>query len=153
MTGSLNKIDIRGKDGLALKEKWAEGPRSYLGLMTSGLPNFFTITGPGSPSVLAVMTLGIEHHVDWITDCISHMKKNGLALIDADAKAENDWVDFVNLIANYTLYAKAASWYTGANIPGKPRIFMPYVGGFVTYRNKCEEVVKNGYEGFVLTKE
>ena len=149
MTGALLRIDVRGRGGTALGEKWAEGPKTYLGLQVAGFPNFFTITGPGSPSVLANMIPGIEQHVNWIADCIEHMRERGLGRIEATPEAEADWVRHVNEIADRTIYPTCNSWYVGANIPGKPRVFMPYLG-FPRYVAKCERVVANGYEGFRL---
>lgn len=148
MTGTLLRIDIKGRDGLTLNEKWEAGPRTYLGLMTAGFPNMFMITGPGSPSVLSNMMISIEQHVDWVSDCIGHLHANGINEMEADLSAEDDWVDHVNEVAHKTLYPKAASWYMGANIEGKPRVFLPYIGGVGNYRIKCDEVVANGYEGF-----
>jgi cation diffusion facilitator CzcD-associated flavoprotein CzcO len=151
MTGSLLKLDIRGVDGLTLREKWSAGPRTYLGLQIAGFPNLFTITGPGSPSVLMNMPVAIEQHVDWISDCLEHMKENGAKRIEADLAAENAWVDHVNEAARETLFYEAKSWYLGVNIPGKPRVFMPYVGGGKLYREKCNEIAEGGYEGFRLS--
>ena len=150
MTGSLLRIDIRGVDGLTLAEKWSAGPRTYLGLQVAGFPNLFTITGPGSPSVLMNMPVAIEQHVDWISDCIVHMRKVGAKKIEATLEAENDWVEHVNEAAQETLFYEARSWYLGVNIPGKPRVFMPYVGGGKVYADHCREVVEKGYEGFQL---
>lgn len=150
MTGALLRIDIRGRDGLLLREKWAEGPVNYLGLQVSGFPNLFTITGPGSPSVLTNMMVAIEQHVEWVTDCISFMVSNDHSLIEATEDAEVAWVAHVNEVANATLWVSCHNWYQGDNIPGKPRVFMP-LPGFPPYVEKCEEVVANGYEGFVLT--
>jgi cyclohexanone monooxygenase len=149
MTGSLLRIDIRGKGGLTLGEKWAEGPRTFLGLGVVGFPNLFTITGPGSPSVLANMIPAIEQHVNWIADCMTYMDEHGFGRIEATPEAESAWVDHVNARADRTLYPSCNSWYVGANIPGKPRIFMPYLG-FPPYIQKCEEVAAKGYEGFRL---
>ena len=150
MTGALFKIDIRGKNGHALKEKWAIGPRNYLGVMTANFPNLFIITGPGSPSVLSNMTVSIEQHVEWISDCIQYMRDHNFTHIEPAVEAEDAWVAHVNEVANLTLFPLANSWYLGANIPGKPRVFMPYVGGVGNYRLKCQEVAEKGYEGFVL---
>ena len=150
MTGALNKIDIRGVGGRTLKEKWREGPRMYLGLAAAGFPNLFTITGPGSPSVLTNMLPSIEQHVDWIAECLAHLRTNGKTRIEPLAEAEDAWVEHVNWVADHTLFPRANSWYVGANIPGKPRVFMPYIG-FPAYQRKCEEVVRNGYEGFELS--
>jgi cyclohexanone monooxygenase len=151
MTGALNRIDIRGVGGRALNEKWAEGPRTYLGLATAGFPNLFTITGPGSPSVLSNMLPSIEQHVEWVADCIAYLREQGVARIDATRAAEDEWVAHVNAVASATLYPSCNSWYLGANIPGKPRVFMPYLG-FPAYQRKCAEVVAGGYAGFALSK-
>ena len=151
MTGALLKIDIRGKSGLTLGEKWAAGPRTYLGLSSSGFPNLFTISGPGSPSVLTNMVVSIEQHVNWIGDCVEYMEAHDLGAIEANLDAENDWVDHVNEVANSTLFPGCNSWYLGANVPGKPRVFMPYLG-FPPYVEKCDAVAANGYEGFTLSK-
>ena len=222
MTGALFDIDIRGRNGLPLRDKWADGPRTYLGIATAGFPNMFTITGPGSPSVLSNMVVSIEQHVDWIADLIEHMRANdlqtadptteaeqkwaegpktylglasagfpnlfmitgpgspsvlsnmpvsieqhvewiarlvedmrerGIDTVEADREAEQAWVAHVNEVAEQTLFMLADSWYLGANIPGKPRVFMPYPGGVGTYRQKCDEVRANGYEGFILGAE
>jgi cyclohexanone monooxygenase len=151
MTGSVAKIDIRGRDGQTLNQKWAEGPRTYLGLMSAGFPNLFVITGPGSPSVLSNMIVSIEQHVDWITDCIAHMRDRGLDAMEATKDAEDKWVAHVNEVAYTTLYPQANSWYMGANVPGKPRIFMPYIGGVGPYRQICNGVAAKGYKGFAMT--
>jgi len=150
MTGTLLKIDIRGRDGAKLSDKWEAGPRTYLGLMCAEFPNMFMITGPGSPSVLSNMMVSIEQHVDWITDCLAHMGSRQMSVIEPTQKAEDDWVAHVNEVASKTLYPSAASWYMGANIPGKPRVFMPYIGGVGRYRKHCEEVAAKGYEGFMM---
>ncbi len=151
MTGALSKIDIRGRNGEALKDKWEEGPRTYLGLMVAGFPNLFLVTGPGSPSVLSNMVVSIEQHVDWISNCIAAMGGRQQDVIEATPEAEDAWVAHVNEVADMTLYPRANSWYIGANVPGKPRVFMPYVGGVGIYRQKCDEVAANGYEGFALS--
>jgi cyclohexanone monooxygenase len=150
MTGALDRIDIHGSDGQRLKDKWAAGPRTYLGLATAGFPNFFIITGPGSPSVLASMTVGIEHHVEWIAQCIDWLGKQGATRIEVEHAAEEAWVEHVNTVAGRTLMQGCNSWYMGANIPGKPRVFLPYVGGFPRYEAKCSDVAAKGYEGFKL---
>ena len=150
MTGALNRIDIRGLGGQPLQEKWSAGPRTYLGLGTAGFPNFFVIAGPGSPSVLTNMVPAIEQLVDWIADCISHLRSRGLRRIEATKRAEDEWVEHVNQIASFTLFPTCNSWYLGANVPGKPRVFMPYLS-FPLYVEKCVEVVARGYEGFVLS--
>ncbi|MDA1326863.1 MAG: NAD(P)/FAD-dependent oxidoreductase [Proteobacteria bacterium] len=153
MTGTLFKVDIRGRDGLALKDKWHAGPRTYLGLMSESFPNLFTITGPGSPSVKGNMATSMEQHVDFVTDCLIHMREHGLELMEPELEAEDKWVETVQRVANGTLFPRANSWYMGANIPGKPRLFMPYIGGVGTYRKICEEVVAEGYRGFRLHSE
>ncbi len=151
MTGSVARIDIHGRHGATLNQKWAEGPKTYLGLMSAGFPNLFLITGPGSPSVLSNMIVSIEQHVDWITDCLAVMRDRGLATMEATRNAEEKWVAHVNEVAHGTLYPQANSWYMGANIPGKPRVFMPYIGGVGIYRQICNDVAAKGYEGFAMT--
>ena len=151
MTGALLAVDIRGRGGRTLREAWAEGPRTYLGLAVAGFPNLFTITGPGSPSVLSNMIVSIEQHVDWIADCLVYLRAHGREVVEATADAQEAWVAHVNEVGNTTLYPRAASWYMGANVPGKPRIFMPYIGGVWTYRQKCDAIAAEGYEGFALT--
>jgi cyclohexanone monooxygenase len=150
MTGALLRVDIRGRAGRTLRAAWAEGPRTYLGLAVAGFPNLFTITGPGSPSVLSNMIVSIEQHVDWITDCLAHLREHGHATIEPTADAQEAWVQHVSDVGHMTLYPRAPSWYMGANVPGKPRIFMPYIGGVGVYRQKCDEVAAKGYEGFTL---
>ncbi len=150
MTGPLLAIDIRGRAGLALRDKWRDGPRSYLGLGSAGFPNLFIITGPGSPSVLTNMMVSIEQHVNWIGDCLAWLRARGHARIEASAAAEIAWGQHVNAVADRTLYPTCNSWYLGANVPGKPRVFMPLVG-FPPYVDKCNEVAARGYEGFVLS--
>ena len=151
MTGALLSIDIRGRAGRTLRQKWAEGPRTYLGLAVAGFPNLFAITGPGSPSVLSNMIVSIEQHVDWIADCLAYLRAHDRTAIEATVAAEDTWVGHVNEVGHATLYPLANSWYMGANIPGKPRIFMPYIGGVGTYRQICDDVAAKGYEGFALT--
>jgi len=148
MTGAIVAVDITGRDGLSLKEKWAEGPRTYLGLTTVGFPNCFMITGPGSPSVLSNMMVSIEQHVDWVSDTLDHMRRAGLDTIEPTPTAEAGWVQHVNDCADITLFPQADSWYMGANVPGKPRVFLPYIGGVDRYRKACDEVVEQGYLGF-----
>ena len=153
MTGPLLRMDIRGRDGLRLADAWEAGPTTYLGLQVAGFPNLFTMTGPGSPSVLCVMPVAIEQHGEWIASCIDYMRKNDIARIEAKPEAAEKWVEHVNEAANETLLVTAKhSWYLGANIPGKPRVFMPYAGGMPRYRQKCDEVAAAGYEGFVLSR-
>jgi cyclohexanone monooxygenase len=151
MTGALSRIDIRGRAGVPLSEKWAAGPRTYLGIMVSGYPNLFTITGPGSPSVLSNMALSIEQHADWIAHCLAYLRERCVATIEPQVEAENEWVNHVNEVASQTLFPLANSWYMGANVPGKPRVFMPYVGGVGAYRQKCDDVAAKDYEGFALS--
>jgi cyclohexanone monooxygenase len=148
MTGPLLKIDFRGRNDLSLRQKWAEGPRTYLGIQSHSFPNLFMITAPGSPSVLTNMPVAIEQHVEWISDCIAFMRQNDLSSIEAKQAAEEQWVEHVNQEADKTLFPLANSWYLGANIPGKPRIFMPYTGGLNNYRKLCDEIAAKGYEGF-----
>lgn len=150
MTGAILNINIQGRNGLLLKDKWADGPKTYLGIMTSGFPNLFITTGPQSPSVLYNMVLGNEFHVEWISDCIEHMRRRVLDTVEPEDSAEENWVHTVNTIGDATLFTIANSWYVGANIPGKPRVIMPYLGGFKSYKEKCESVVANGYDGFAF---
>jgi cyclohexanone monooxygenase len=153
ITGALLEIDVRGRCGLSLAEKWSQGPRTYLGLCVAEFPNLFMITGPGSPSVLSNMVVSIEQHVDWIADCLGHLADRRIDRIEASPGAEDAWGRHVSELADATLYPRASSWYVGANIAGKPRVFMPYVAGCGTYRRECEEIVERGYEGFVLGRE
>ncbi len=150
MTGSFSRIDVRGRGGERLKDLWEAGPRTYLGLMTAGLPNFFMITGPGSPSVLANMILAIEQHGNWIAECIANMRTHGKTHVEPKLEAQDRWVEHVNEVAGGNLRSTCSSWYVGANVPGKPRVFMPYIGGYPTYAEKCREVVEAGYEGFAF---
>ena len=153
MTGALNRIDITGRAGGRMRDAWtAEGPRSYLGLMVAGFPNLFTITGPGSPSVLTNMVASIEQHTQWITDCLAHMRRGGLTTIDADPQAQEDWVAHVATLAEggVRVHESCTSWYLGANVPGKVRVYMPYAGGLNVYRDRCNEIVEAGYRGFEM---
>jgi len=153
MTGPLLRLNITGRNGLPLAKAWEAGPRNYLGLQVAGFPNLFTITGPGSPSVLCNMPVAIEQHVEWITNCIAHMRDQGVARIEPRPEAVDAWVEQVNEAANATLLPQAThSWYLGANVPGKPRVFMPYAGGMAHYRQICANVAAKGYEGFALRR-
>ena len=152
MTGSIFNVDIKGRGGLALKEKWNAGPKTYLGLMSASFPNLFMITGPGSPSVKSNMIMSIEQHVDLVIETLLSMRRKGLSVVEPELEAENKWVDHVQEVANKTLFPQANSWYMGANIPGKPRLFMPYIGGVGAYREICEEIVANNYRGFKFEK-
>jgi hypothetical protein len=151
MTGALVAADVTGRDGLSLKEKWAAGPSTYLGLMTAGFPNFFMLTGPGSPSVLSNMAVSIEQHVDWVAGCLKDMREEGLDTIEPTELAESGWNQHVQDCAAITLMPTANSWYMGANVPGKPRVFLPYIGGVDAYRQACDDVVRDGYLGFTMT--
>ncbi len=153
MTGPLKALHLQGRDGRTLGDEWADGPQTYLGVAVAGFPNLFTITGPQSPSVLSNMPVSIEQHVEWITDCIEAMREFGKATIEAIPEAQQQWVAHVNEVVSMTLMPKANSWYMSANIPGKPRAFLPYLGpeGVGGYRKKCDEVAAKGYEGFALT--
>src|SRR5262249_1824571 len=144
-------VDIRGRNEVRLAKKWADGPKTYLGVMTTGFPNLFTITGPGSPSVLSNMVVSIEQHVEWVGACLAHMRAGRLGGIGPPPAAEAGWVQHVNDCADITLFPRADSWYIGANVPGKPRVFLPYVGGVDRYRRTCDEVVRRGYLGFSFT--
>nr|QDL89215.1 Phenylacetone monooxygenase [Sym plasmid] len=149
MTGALKSIEIRGLGGQVLRDKWEHGPRTYLGLAVAGFPNMFILAGPGSPSVLSNMVHSIELHVDWLTRCLQQARAAGVKRIEADQQAEDRWVAHVNEVADTTLYPTANSWYMGSNIPGKPRVFMPYVAGVPAYRKIINEVAAKDYEGFV----
>jgi len=150
MTGPLFSIDIQGIGGQTLRDKWHAGPTTYLGLATAGFPNLFMITGPGSPSVLSNMIVSIEQHVDWVSDLLKHIATKGHRRFDVSADAEAGWVTHVNEVADATLFPQGGSWYLGANVPGKPRVFMPYAGGVGPYRELCDGVAANGYPGFAF---
>ena len=149
MTGALAKIDIRGIGGRRLTDAWSAGPRTYLGLAVAGFPNLFLVTGPGSPSVLTNMMVSIEQHVRWISDCVAHLRARGQRRIEANGAAQDAWVEHVNLVASFTLFPNCNSWYLGANVPGKPRVFMPLIG-FPDYAARCAQVVADGYDGFTI---
>ncbi len=151
MTGAMKEIDIKGKGGLSIRDKWKDGPNTYLGIMAAGFPNMFMITGPQSPGVKSQMIFSCQQHVDFIADAIKHVRDRQMRRIEASRMAEIAWVQHNNEVAESTLYPLANSWYMGANIPGKPRVFMPYVGGVQNYVKKCDEVVANGYEGFEMS--
>ena len=150
MVGAFNAIDIRGRGGVVLREEWKDGPRTYLGIGMAGFPNMFTITGPQSPSVLSNMLVSIEQHVDWIGDCITFMGDHDVKEIEATPEAQQGWVEHVAELANGTLFPQTDSWYMGANVPGKARVFTPYLGGVGVYRETCENIAENDYEGFEL---
>ncbi len=151
MTGALREIDIRGADGTRLADKWVGGPMTYLGIMVAGFPNMFIVTGPGSPGVKSQMIHSIEQHVDWVSDLLKTASERQIRRIEADGEAETNWVSHVNEVADATLYPRANSWYVGANIPGKPRVFMPYVAGVGVYRKLCDEIATDGYRGLKLS--
>jgi cation diffusion facilitator CzcD-associated flavoprotein CzcO len=153
VTGALLRMDIRGTDGLRLADVWKDGPRTLLGLQVAGFPNLFTVTGPLSPSILTNVPVAIEHHVEWITDCIAYLRENGYARIEADEDAQDAWVEHVQEVATQSIFSKANSWYLGANVPGKPRTILPYAGGMSAYRKFCSDVVDDGYRGFTLTED
>ena len=150
ITGALLQMDIRGRAGRTLRDKWTHGPRNYLGLMISDFPNLFIVAGPGSPSVFANAALVIEQHVDWIVNCLVYLRTHQYKTIEPKEEAENDWSNHVKAAANFTLISKVDTWFNGANIEDKPKVFMPYAGGVPTYRKTCQKVVTNGYQGFVL---
>jgi cation diffusion facilitator CzcD-associated flavoprotein CzcO len=152
MTGALNKIDIVGRGGKLLRDDWNNGPRTYLGLSVDGFPNLFLVCGPGAPAVLANMVLHAEAHVNWIADCIAYVDDHGYTAIEATGDAVDDWVAECSRRADATLFPKANSWYLGANVPGKPRVFMLFIGGFGVYLDICNEVAVAGYKGFSLIK-
>jgi cation diffusion facilitator CzcD-associated flavoprotein CzcO len=151
MTGALCNIDVRGRGGVSLREQWADRPGTYLGLAVAGFPNMFLITGPGSPSVLGNMISAIEENSNWIAACMTYMGKRGLSAVEATREAQDAWVAEVNRAADATLYPLARSWYMGDNVPGKKRVFLPYIGGWKKYLDRCDEVAAKGYEGFALT--
>jgi cyclohexanone monooxygenase len=151
MTGSVVRMDITGLDGKKIADKWAEGPHNYLGIGVAGFPNLFNMQGPGSPSVFATMVTGIEHQGDWITDCLTHMVNEQYTRIDPTPEAEAAWVERVAQVAKPSLRSTCDSWYIGSNIDGKPRVFMPWIGGFPAYVESCDEVAENNYRGFVLS--
>jgi cyclohexanone monooxygenase len=153
MTGALTSVDIRGVGGVSLKDRWSDGPRTYLGIAVAGFPNLFTITGPTSPSVFSNMMVSIEQHVDWVTDLVAHLRDRGIPAVDATEQAEQEWVAHNIEVGDGTLYPTAESWYMGSNVPGKPRVLMAYIGGVGVYRDKCDEVAANGYEGFAFVPE
>lgn len=150
MTGTLLNIDIRGRGGKTLKEHWQDGPRSLYGILPSGFPNLYITTGPGSPSVLYNMVLGNEYHVNWIMDCIDHLDRTGHRTIEAGPGPEGHWRDTVNAIGKATLFGQAKSWYMGDNVPGKPRVVLPYLGGFQAYKRSCDEEAQLGYPSCVV---
>ena len=151
MTGSILRVDIRGRGGRSLRDDWAAGPHTYLGLSCHGYPNLFLLTGPGSPSVLSNVVVSIEQHVDWVGDHLEYLRKKDLTTTEASYQAQEEWVAHVNELASRTLMPKAASWYMGANVPGKPRVFMPYIGGVGTYRKLCDEIAADDYRGFEMS--
>lgn len=151
MTGALSRMTITGREGVVLTDKWHEGPSSFMGLAVHGFPNMFTINGPGSPSALVNMITGAEHHVEWIADCMMHLRDKEAHAIEVEKPAEDAWVVHNSEVGNASLRSACDSWYVGANIPGKPRVFMPYLGGFPAYAEKCERVAKSGYEDFVIS--
>ena len=150
VTGALTRIEITGLGGVRLKHKWRDGPKSYLGIMVAGFPNLFTVNGPGSPSILTNVVMAIEQHVEFIADCLTHLQKEHASTIDADATAEDDWVAHVSEVASGTLHVQANSWYMGANIPGKPRVMLPYVGGLGVYTEICKDIAADSYRGFTF---
>lgn len=152
MTGTFFNIDLKGRNGVSLRDKWSEGPKTYLGIATTEFPNMFMITGPGSPSVLSNMPVSIEQHVEWVSDFIEYLSERDVGTVDVTPEAEEEWVQHVNDVAEQTMYMLADSWYLGANIPGKPRVFMPYAGGVGVYRERCEEIASTDYPGFIQSE-
>ena len=144
------KIDIRNGRGERLAERWAEGPRTYMGFMTAGFPNLFILTGPGSPSVLTNVVMMLEHDVDWVADCIAWLDREGIASIAASEGAEHDWMEHVAELASVTLYARHNSWYMGSNIPGKRRMFLAYTGGYAAFAAAAADAAADNYRGFLL---
>lgn len=152
-TGALDRIQFEGADGRTLTDAWAEGAKSYLGLAVEGFPNFFTVTGPGCPAILTNVIASIEHHVEWIAEYIEYLRAEGITRTEATPEAQADWVTHVAEMAASTLYPTAASWYMGANVPGKPRVFLAYIGGLHNYRDRCEQIATDGYVGFTHTPD
>ena len=150
MTGTFFKMDIRGRDNLALKDRWSQGPKTYLGLQSAGFPNMFMITGPGSPSVLTNMPVAIEQHNEWISDFIGYLREHDIQAAEPAPQSESEWETEVKEAVAPTMYMLANSWYFGANIPGKPRVFTPYAGGMGAYRKTCSDIAEKDYEGFIL---
>ena len=150
MTGALTRMDIQGPRGGTMEQAWASGPLSFLGVSVPGFPNLVVVTGPGSPSVLANMVLAAEQQVDWLLDLVDHCRDEGHRTVEARADAARVWTDHVDEVASGTLFTQADSWYRGANIDGKARVFMPYIGGFHTYIARCAEAKSLGYAGFVM---
>jgi cyclohexanone monooxygenase len=153
LTGALTRVDIRGRDGRRLRDEWSHGPRTHLGLQVAGFPNLFTISGPGSPSVLANMVVCSEQHVDWIGACLAYLRERGFTTIEPMPEAQEAWVAHVNEVAEGTMFTapSCSSWYLGANVPGKPRVFLPYVGGLPRYIEQVDAIAARGYEGFALS--
>ncbi|MBM4557164.1 flavin-containing monooxygenase [Prescottella equi] len=151
LTGALGEIDIRGREGAGLRETWQDGPRTYLGVAVAGFPNLFVITGPGSPSVLSNVVVSIEQHVEWVVGYLDHMRERGARLAEATTQAQDEWGEHLTTIAAGSIYQQADSWYLGANVPGKPRVFMPYLGGVGNYRILCTQIAADGYRGFTTT--
>ena len=149
-TGTLTRMDLRGRDGIRMRDKWRDGPLNYLGLATAGFPNLFTVAGPGSTSAFTNVIVSIEHHIDWIGECIAWLDANGRDTIEASEKAESDWMAFVYAVATRTVFLNCNSWYLGANVPDKPRVFMPLASGYPAYAERCTIVAQNGYEGFIV---
>jgi cyclohexanone monooxygenase len=148
MTGPLLRIDVQGRNGLSLRDYWSNGPQALLGMQVAGFPNLFLVSGPFSPSVLAVMTIGIEQQVDWIMECLAHMRETGLGAVEATPAAQSEWMEHTQGLVRDTLRVKYDSWYLGANIPGKPRVFMVYTGGLGAYKQRCDATASDGYRGF-----
>jgi cyclohexanone monooxygenase len=151
MTGTLLRIDVRGRGGRSLRDEWRDGAQTYLGLGVAGFPNLFTITGPASPSLLTVMVVSIEQHVEWITECIGYVREHGFDAIEPTEDGQDQWMDHHIEVGNATLFPRANSYYLGANVPGKPRVLTVYLGGLGVYRERCSEIAANGYEGFTLS--
>src|SRR3954466_12399901 len=151
MTGPLNRLDLRGRDGESLRAKWSEGPRTYLGLMSAGFPNLFMITGPQSPAVLSNVPVSIEQHVEFVSRIIAEAQHRTAATVEPEPAAEQAWIAHNQELAEMTLFPSADSWYMGANIPGKPRVFMPSLDLVGPYRARCDAIAANDYEGFLFS--
>ncbi|MGE2734479.1 flavin-containing monooxygenase [Mycolicibacterium vaccae] len=153
MTGALSRIDVRGRDGMSLRDFWArEGPLSYLGVAVAGFPNLFIVQGPGSPSAATNFVAALEQHIEWIGDCVGYLREHGCRSIEADPRAQREWIEHTTSLVEPTVlvHPSCNSWYNGGNIPGKKRMYMGYTAGIPEYRRRCEEIAANGYTGFVL---
>lgn len=151
LTGALTVIDIQGVDGKNIKDTWAQGSSTYLGIGVADFPNLYMIGGPGSPSVLVNVVMANEHQVGWISDLIKYKRDNGYTRVDVQPAAQDKWAQTVQDVIKGTVFTSADSWYTGANVPGKPKQILAFAGGIIEYTNACDAVAENGYEGFTFS--